>query len=540
MSLTGTSEVDIWSLGIILYALLTGTLPFDDDDEIITKEKILTGTYEDPEWLSSGTSPPLFGTSTNASISKEARDLIRSILVREPAKRPTLSQILAHSWFTVPLPTPTLPSEVTPFSEAIAEEPSDSCPPSTQNTRPPSPDQPALNGTSTPLSKKGFPSQDHETPRPARLPATPSPNPSASQSSFDGNINIDTDLSPRPLTERRESCQSNRVPAGSMVPPLPTRTPARTKRRSVSSTISPPGTPKQRPSSSAALPSTPVPDFLSAMQKTKTADVVFSTPVERELLNVLAALGFDTAQIVHSVLSDACDSAGAVWWMLRKKAIANGGLNLPDRNSQGPGLFNTGIFADTPVKKSKEKIPEKEREEEEVARWADPTCAESGDAKKKKREREKEKDKDRERERERERGKDKRSVPPVGLVTVTGSGPDFALVPPTPLRDDISVCFSSHTLTARTASGTHALCRLAMLHHLCKCSPPPHRGLNHPLHPHLSYPPQHPRNFSPKRTRHPIVSLAPAPSPSCSVRRLSSVGRSRTSRCGRKGVRRRG
>ena len=533
MLLTGTSEVDIWSLGVILYALLTGTLPFDDDDELITKEKILTGTYEDPEWLSSGTSSPLLENSTNASISTEARDLIRSILVREPAKRPTLSQILAHSWFTVPLHPPILPPEVTPFPKALAEEPSESCPPS--------PDQPALNGTSTPTSQKGFPSQDNQTPRPARPSATTPTNPNANLFSSDDNIAIDTDLSPRLLTERHESCQSNRVPAGSMVPPLPIRTPARTKRRSVASTISPPGTPKQRPSSSAALPSTPVPDFLSAMQKTKSAGVVFSTPVERELLNVLAALGFDTAQIVHSVLSDACDSAGAVWWMLRKKAIANGGLNLPDRNSQGPGLFITGIFADTPVIQSKEKIPEREKEAEVEARWVDPTCAEPGDAKKKKREREKEKDKDREREREREGGKDKRNGPPAGLATVTGPGPspgpDFALIPPTPARGDTSVCLSSlSTDTFRYLCP----CRPAVLHHPCKCSPPPHCGLNHPLHPRSTYLPQHPQSFSPKRTRYPIVSPALAPSPSCSVRRLSSVGRSRTNRYGRKGVRRRG
>ena len=63
--------------------------------------------------------------------------------------------------------------------------------------------------------------------------------------------------------------------------------------------------------------------------------------------------------------------------MLRKKAIVNGGLNLPDRNSQGPGLFNTGVFADTPVKRSKEKAPEREREEEE-AKWADTNLQASG------------------------------------------------------------------------------------------------------------------------------------------------------------------
>jgi hypothetical protein len=52
---------------------------------------------------------------------------------------------------------------------------------------------------------------------------------------------------------------------------------------------------------------------------TANTPVMFSTPAERRLLNALASLGFDTAQIVHSVLSYACDSAGAIWWMLRKK-----------------------------------------------------------------------------------------------------------------------------------------------------------------------------------------------------------------------------
>ncbi|KAG2500353.1 hypothetical protein HYH03_001927 [Edaphochlamys debaryana] len=80
-------EVDVWSCGVILYALLCGSLPFDDENIPNLFKKIKGGIYNLPSHLSPG-----------------ARDLIPRMLLVDPLKRITIPEIRQHPWFNTHLP----------------------------------------------------------------------------------------------------------------------------------------------------------------------------------------------------------------------------------------------------------------------------------------------------------------------------------------------------------------------------------------------------------------------------------------------------
>ncbi|GLC77801.1 hypothetical protein PLESTB_000955400 [Pleodorina starrii] len=77
-------SVDIWSMGVILYEALCGTLPFKGASQAALFKAIQRGTFE-----------PL-----PSSVSSECKDLVRRMLVVDPQSRITMDEILRHPWVT--------------------------------------------------------------------------------------------------------------------------------------------------------------------------------------------------------------------------------------------------------------------------------------------------------------------------------------------------------------------------------------------------------------------------------------------------------
>ncbi|XP_055025787.1 MAP/microtubule affinity-regulating kinase 3a isoform X12 [Misgurnus anguillicaudatus] len=74
-------EVDVWSLGVILYTLVSGSLPFDGQNLKELRERVLRGKYRIPFYMST-----------------DCENLLKRFLVLNPAKRGTLEQIMKERW----------------------------------------------------------------------------------------------------------------------------------------------------------------------------------------------------------------------------------------------------------------------------------------------------------------------------------------------------------------------------------------------------------------------------------------------------------
>ena len=81
-----TQKADIWSMGVLVYTMVSGYLPFQGNSAADVFERIKAGKYH-------------FNHTEFNDVSDECKSLIKQLLEHDPNKRPTGTQVLQHPWF---------------------------------------------------------------------------------------------------------------------------------------------------------------------------------------------------------------------------------------------------------------------------------------------------------------------------------------------------------------------------------------------------------------------------------------------------------